>query len=60
MLYLTGNLKMKIIKYLYIYIYIPFKVTIFPASCQKVRGYPTTIIVNLIENHYIQTLFLTH
>ena len=34
----------------------PFKVTICPASCRKVLGYPATIVVNLSENHFYQTL----
>ena len=29
--------------------YVPYNVTIFQASCQKVMGYPTKIEVNLIE-----------
>ena len=29
-----------------------YKVIIFQASCRKVRGFPTKIVVNLIENHF--------
>ena len=35
----------------------PFKVTIFQASCRKVKGYPTKIVINLIENHFKVTIF---
>ena len=29
-----------------------YKVIIFQASCRKVKGFPTKIVVNLIENHF--------
>ena len=35
----------------------PFKVTIFQAICRKVRGYPITILIKLIENRYKITIF---
>ena len=33
-----------------------YKVTKFQASCRKVRGYPTNILVNLIENNFKVTI----
>ena len=34
-----------------------YKVIIFQASCRKVRGFPTKIVVNLIENHFKVKIF---
>ena len=35
----------------------PYKVTILQVSCRNVRGYPTTIVVNLIETRFKVTIF---
>ena len=54
---LAGNivtLKPFSIEYIYISSCngIPYKVIICQASCRKVRGFPTKIVVNLIENRF--------
>ena len=34
-----------------------YKVIIFQASCRKVKGFPTKIVVNLIENVFKVKIF---